>query len=217
MASPIHPMILSSVTWSRKLLSVCCLLLLLLPTDSRTFETTAAARALSDPPAEVSKSREKFTQDPQCQAYVAQFLNGTTDVKDECKALRYAFDDANCPARSSTMGTNEVMAILPAFLEITSSDPEMITSEDLITAILECCSSMERRIFQRCRDTEDEYAMTIVGIIMLVFFCALAKAALAYFEIGWGSRCMCLHSGGRIDFYDIQHARSEHGEKRFLL
>jgi hypothetical protein len=127
------------------------------------------------------------THDEVCRKYLLNFLNGTTDEKDECDGMKNAYAAANCEG--------DTQNILPSMIRKHHHNG---TDDDvLIDDYFEewkCCSSIYDYYTTHCQRPELA-SRKLLGIVAVLVICGLAMSLLRTFSVGWipdAAVCICV-------------------------
>lgn len=111
-----------------------------------------------------------------CKHYLQNFLNGTTDVHDQCEAFKNAFNAADC--KDDTFVPID-------FRERNHSGHDDMYIDDFFEN-WECCDSIERLYIRNCEETPGEYhSVRLLAIMLVMLVCAMIKACLKRAHVGW--------------------------------
>lgn len=124
------------------------------------------------------------TRDGVCKEYLMNFLNGTTDARDECAGMLNAYQAADCVDDSHTQSQNE-----PSFLKRRHRHPDgNITDDDvLIDDFIEnwaCCSSIYEYYTRHCHEPQLA-SYKLLGIVSVLIVCGLVKSLIRAFQVEW--------------------------------
>lgn len=99
--------------------------------------------------------------DSTCRQYLDNFLNDTTDLRDQCEALVNALTQAGCNSdlRTSANTTDDV-----------------VITDDLENRY--CCRGISKSYGKHCETQSDFAAEQLLGIVSVLVICGLAKSAL---------------------------------------
>ena len=119
---------------------------------------------------------DDLTRDDVCRDYLMNFLNGTTDAKDECQAMSRAWDVADCKDYSSGNDEN----IVRSFKKNNDGNSTKTNDDVLIDDAFEkweCCSSITDFYGKHCREQQLD-AFRLLSIVLVLIVCGLFKAAI---------------------------------------
>lgn len=109
------------------------------------------------------------TRDDVCKAYLMQFLNGTTDARDECEGMLNAYEAADCTDYNSGGGNS----FFPADNDDNRTDDDDVLIDDAYEA-WECCSSIYKYYTTHCHEPELA-SFQLLGIVFVLVLCGLVK------------------------------------------
>jgi NhaP-type Na+/H+ or K+/H+ antiporter len=148
-----------------------------------------------------SSSSSLQHQDETCRRYLVNFLNGTTDAKDECQGFRNAIQAADCSNKTKTATTTNVIGwylwdrlfgnsiqrhhhhhhLLNNGTITTDNDDVLI--EDAFEN-WECCTSITDFYEIHCAQQETSFdAFDMFGIVMVLVVCGFMKSMIRI--TGW--------------------------------
>jgi NhaP-type Na+/H+ or K+/H+ antiporter len=133
---------------------------------------------------------DDFTRDETCRKYLVNFLNGTTDARDECQAYMSAFQAADCKDDSNL----SFLDWLKSFF----TDGELgrkhrlpngtVVTDDVVIDDYyekwECCSSISEFYAKHCEEPTWD-AFQLLGIVAVLVTCGLVKSVIKYAGLGW--------------------------------
>jgi len=143
-----------------------------------------------------------------CKKYLFNFLNGTTDIRDECKGFKEAYKAADCAdqdegggvfggtasswsssSSSSFSGSNKNKN---KEMTLGKNDSSKDGDDMLIDDFLEnweCCDSIQRFYTRNCETSEgvmgDYHSVRLLAIMIVLLVCAMLKAMVKHANIGW--------------------------------
>eukprot|EP00934_Nitzschia_sp_Nitz4_P009393 Nitzschia sp. Nitz4//scaffold62_size106224//90486//92739//NITZ4_004370-RA/size106224-processed-gene-0.59-mRNA-1//-1//CDS//3329555898//9383//frame0 len=110
-----------------------------------------------------------------CREFVDKFLNGTTDLNDECLAMKAAFNTAGCKNASSTTIWNIIFEDAP---DVESADDDEWKPK--------CCDAIDKVFQSRCKETKGVYhSVRLLAIMLVLLVCTFIKAILKRAHIQW--------------------------------
>jgi NhaP-type Na+/H+ or K+/H+ antiporter len=142
-----------------------------------------------------------------CKEYLRNFLNGTTDAKDQCQAFYNAYKAAKC--------ADETHAILPTIPDhrdlgysSSSSTPSFFvfgelntdsniqkkkdnnkTDDDVVIDDFfenwECCDSIQSSYEKNCETAEGIQSIQLLGIMSVLLVCTMLKASMKAYNVHW--------------------------------
>lgn len=133
---------------------------------------------------------DDFTRDETCRKYLVNFLNGTTDAKDECQGFLNAWKAADCEDEShGTKGQAAWYFILDIFgLGKRHRAENGTVIDDVIIDDTyenwECCSSITDFYAKHCQQAElDSFKM--LAIVMVLVVCGCMKSLIRVAGLQW--------------------------------
>lgn len=120
------------------------------------------------------------TRDQTCREYLMNFLNGTTDAKDECDGMYNAWQAGDCTDESDMNGS---------FLSRKHrADNGTIIEDDVVIDDFyenwECCASISNFYNKNCKQPELD-SMKLCGIVLVLVICGLMKSLLRVVGAQW--------------------------------
>lgn len=140
---------------------------------------------------------DDVTRDDTCHDFLVNFLNGTTDAKDECQAMYKAWEVADCKDYKNDgkqRSLEEVASFLSSQddLEQSLEDPDNIanvTDDDIMIDDAferwECCSSISDFYSKHCSNESHFDAYKLLGIVLVLIVCGMMKSFLRIANIQW--------------------------------
>jgi len=114
-----------------------------------------------------------------CRNYLAEFLNGSTDARDECEGLENAYAGANC----SDPNPDGVIMI--------RDDSSNATDDNTIPVIddffeeFQCCQVINHYYSHRCLYHQRFASLSLLGIVAVLILSSLVKTAIQAFDLKW--------------------------------
>lgn len=115
------------------------------------------------------------TRSETCRNYLMNFLNGTTDARDECQAFYNAYREADC-AHETTHGV-----IFGAGNETDDRDPSI----DDFFQRWECCDSIKGYYNNHCEHDSGVHSLQLLGVMLVLLCCTMIKALLKTYNVHW--------------------------------
>lgn len=143
------------------------------------------------------------TRSETCKKYLYEFLNGTTDVNDECEAFKEAFEAADCKDDSHVNEWTNYReknegddAMIDDFFENWEVRDYLhihclhhLTAPNLclfLVTVAQCCESIDRIYQRNCRETAGEYhSVRLLAITLVMLVCTMIKALMKRAHIHW--------------------------------
>ena len=122
------------------------------------------------------------TESRTCKRYLRNFLNGTTDARDECQAFYSAYREADCAKETDT-----------DVLDFRNGGRNMLgnasTSDDVFIDDFfvnwECCDWIKDYYNNNCETDSGLHSLQLLGIMLVLLFCTMIKAVLKSWNIHW--------------------------------
>jgi ABC-type nickel/cobalt efflux system permease component RcnA len=125
-----------------------------------------------------SGNNDDETRDERCREYLVNFLNGTTDEKDECEGMKNAYEAADCEDSNS---------LLP-FIQKHNHHHHNTTDDDVMIddyfEAWRCCSSIYAHFTKHCQRPELA-SFKLLGIVSVLILCGLVMSLLKTFQVKW--------------------------------
>jgi Sodium/hydrogen exchanger family len=134
------------------------------------------------------------TRDETCRKYLVNFLNGTTDAKDECQGFLNAWKAADCRENKHvSAGEAKWFSFLHiiGFLEKRRhrSDNGTIVTDDVVIddyyEAWECCSSINDFYEKHCQRGAELDSFKMLGIVMVLVVCGCVKSLIKVVKLQW--------------------------------
>lgn len=143
---------------------------------------SAATDSISNVPDDIN---DDATRDGTCKEYLYNFLNGTTDAKDECDGMLNAFQAADCVDDKNIMkfyfGTNKHHKFHVFDDDNTTKDDKLI---DDYVENFECCSSIYTFYTKNCHPPQLA-SFRLLGIVGVLVICGLVKSLIHTVGLGF--------------------------------
>eukprot|EP00532_Pseudo-nitzschia_australis_P019519 CAMPEP_0168298782 /NCGR_PEP_ID=MMETSP0142_2-20121227/23875_1 /TAXON_ID=44445 /ORGANISM="Pseudo-nitzschia australis, Strain 10249 10 AB" /LENGTH=719 /DNA_ID=CAMNT_0008248253 /DNA_START=225 /DNA_END=2384 /DNA_ORIENTATION=+ len=114
-----------------------------------------------------------------CKRYLMNFLNGTTDARDQCQAFYNAYRVADC--------VHETHADI--FGVAITEDKNSSTTDDVgiddFFEHWECCDSIKAYYNNNCEHDSGVHSLQLLGVMLVFLFCTMVKAVLKSWNINW--------------------------------
>lgn len=117
---------------------------------------------------------DDITRDDVCRDYLMNFLNGTTDAKDECQAMSKAWEIADCVDYNHN--------VLRADQNATNTTDDLLIDDAFEK--WECCSTISDFYGKHCKE-EHLNASKLLGIVLVMVVCGWMKSLLRIANIRW--------------------------------
>mmetsp|Transcript_16656 Transcript_16656/g.38449 ORF Transcript_16656/g.38449 Transcript_16656/m.38449 type:complete len:732 (-) Transcript_16656:2548-4743(-) len=151
--------------------------------DHNRFSSTQMIyRSLTSIDEEQSIIDDDNTKSGICKRYLMNFLNGTTDAHDECQAFYNAYRVADCSEETHV-----------DFFGIEDDRESNWANTSMIDDVLiddffenwECCDSIKSYYNNNCESTSSLHSLQLLGVMLVLLFCTMAKAVLKSRNINW--------------------------------
>jgi len=147
------------------------------------------------PPAEQQQDAptidDDFTRDETCREYLVNFLNGTTDAKDECQGFYNAWKAADCQDDSNLSDLDVAWYFILDIFGIGRrhrNDNGTVVEDDVVIDDYyenwECCSSISDFYGKHCKQAELD-AFKLLGITLVLVVCGAAKSLIRVLNLRW--------------------------------
>ena len=136
-------------------------------------------------------TNDDFTRDEICRRYLLNFLNGTTDAKDECQGFYNAWKAADCQDDSHLSDLNMAWYFILDLVGLgrrhridngTVVDDDVIIDDEFEN--WECCSTITDFYSKHCQQPELD-AFKLFGIAVVLVVCSAAKSMLRITGLLW--------------------------------
>jgi len=134
---------------------------------------------------------DDITRDETCRKYLVNFLNGTTDAKDECQGFLNAWKAADCQDDSNLSDMEVawyfILDIFGLGRRHRSENGTILEDDVLIDDEFEnwsCCGSITDFYSKHCQQPELD-AFKLLGITMVIVICGAAKSMLRITGLQW--------------------------------
>ena len=129
-------------------------------------------------------SKPIVPKDRICRNYLAEFLNGSTDARDECEGLENAYAGANCsdpnPDRVTLIGYDSSNAT-----NVTDDDDGTTPVIDDFFEEFQCCQVINHYYSRRCLYHQRFASLSLLGIVAVLILSSLVKTAIQAFNLKW--------------------------------
>ena len=116
------------------------------------------------------------TRDDVCKEYLMNFLNGTTDAKDECQGMLNAYQAADCADDSKTA--------IVIFKHHNASEEDDVLIDDFYEA-WECCSSIYQYYTTHCGREPQLASYQLLGVVAVLVLCGFVKSLIRALRVEW--------------------------------
>jgi NhaP-type Na+/H+ or K+/H+ antiporter len=125
---------------------------------------------------------DDITRDQTCREYLMNFLNGTTDAKDECQGMYNAWQAGDCTDESVIFPVNSDLK------RKHRADNGTILEDDVLIDDFyenwECCSSISDFYDKHCQQPQLD-SMKLCGIVVVLVICGLMKSIIRLAGARW--------------------------------
>jgi hypothetical protein len=118
------------------------------------------------------------TRDETCREYLLNFLNGTTDERDECDGMKNAYTAADCADSNSLFPF-----VKKHHHHHHNGTDDDVMIDDYIEA-WQCCSSIFEYYNAHCQRPQLA-SFKLLGIVSVLVLCGLVMSLLKTFEVEW--------------------------------
>jgi hypothetical protein len=143
---------------------------------SRTLQSSLSLLQADEDPI-----TDDATRDDVCREYIKNFLNGTTDARDECDGMLHAYQAADCGDDDNAAGGVKLTR------RHRHSDGN-ITDDDVIIDDFyenwECCSSIYEYYTIHCHEPKLE-SFQLLGVVAVLVACGFVKSLIKTFRLEW--------------------------------
>ncbi|GKY99990.1 hypothetical protein MPSEU_000952500 [Mayamaea pseudoterrestris] len=149
-----------------------------LPSHATSHQTLLASGIDLKSAKEDGRIDDDITRDDACRNYLMNFLNGTTDFKDECTAMNKAYQVADCKdySQDATM-TSSIFSNQHDTLTKNSTENDDKLIDDAFEN-WECCSNINDYYGKHCRQDQSLDAVKLLGIVSVLVVCGLIKTLI---------------------------------------
>lgn len=164
---------------------------------------------------------DDFTRDETCRKYLVNFLNGTTDAKDECQGFRNAWKAADCQddghVTKSEATWYSIWNIIFDLRKRHRAENGTVVVDDVVIDDYyenwECCSSITDFYAKHCQQAELD-AFKMLGIFMVLVVCGFMKSLIRVAGMQWipdAGACIIVGSivGGLLRVINPEVVRDE--------
>lgn len=145
----------------------------------RILEQARGTDAVNDSPNQ--SIDDDITRDQTCREYLMNFLNGTTDAKDECQGMYNAWQAGDCTDESVIFSNTNLGRKHRV-------DNGTILEDDVLIDDFyenwECCSSISDFYDKHCQQPQLD-SMKLCGIVVVLVICGLMKSIIRLAGAQW--------------------------------
>ncbi len=145
-------------------------------TASVSVSSDARTRLLEQNVADGKEIDDDTTRDDVCKEYLMNFLNGTTDAKDECQGMLNAYQAADCADDSNTA--------VVVFKHHNASQEDDVLIDDFYEA-WECCSSIYQYYTTHCGREPQLASYQLLGVVAVLVLCGFVKSLIRALRVEW--------------------------------
>jgi NhaP-type Na+/H+ or K+/H+ antiporter len=134
---------------------------------------------------------DDFTRDETCRKYLVNFLNGTTDAKDECQGFYNAWKAADCQDDSHLTDHQVAWYFILDIFGLGKrhrAENGTVVEDDVVIDDYyenwECCSSITDFYAKHCQQAELD-AFKMLGIVMVLVVCGFMKSLIRVTGLRW--------------------------------
>lgn len=118
-----------------------------------------------------------------CKEYLYNFLNGTTDAKDECDGMLNAFQAADCVDDKNIFKFYFGKKHRAHVLDDDNTTQDDVLIDDYVENF-ECCSSIYSFYSKNCRPPQLA-SFRLLGIMGILVICGIVKSLIRTFQLEW--------------------------------
>jgi NhaP-type Na+/H+ or K+/H+ antiporter len=118
------------------------------------------------------------TRTETCKKYLYNFLNGTTDARDECQGMYNAYKAADCQDDTHV----DILGHKHHDKNGTLLDDDVLIDDFFEN--WECCGSISTYYQKNCQESE-LHSFRLLGIMLVLLVCTGIKAMLKFFAVHW--------------------------------
>mmetsp|Transcript_56617 Transcript_56617/g.115284 ORF Transcript_56617/g.115284 Transcript_56617/m.115284 type:complete len:767 (+) Transcript_56617:254-2554(+) len=118
-----------------------------------------------------------------CKSYLMNFLNGTTDARDECQAFYNAYRVADCADETNVDIFARKSSATTAVVGNTSTNDDVVIDDFFEN--WECCDSIKAYYNNNCENDSGLHSLQLLGVMLVLLFCTTIKAALKTWNVHW--------------------------------
>lgn len=151
-------------------------------TNVSTFSNDNVRLLLTQQESNVADAKEiddDTTRDDVCKEYLMNFLNGTTDAKDECQGMLNAYQAADCADDNSV---NSGVVTFNKHHNASQDDDVLI--DDFYEA-WECCSSIYQYYTTHCGREPQLASYQLLGVVAVLVLCGFVKSLIRALKVEW--------------------------------
>mmetsp|Transcript_28220 Transcript_28220/g.41689 ORF Transcript_28220/g.41689 Transcript_28220/m.41689 type:complete len:732 (-) Transcript_28220:551-2746(-) len=141
----------------------------------------------NDSPIDISD--DDAQHDDICRKYLLNFLNGTTDERDECDGMKNAYTAADCEDKKTRRRGLK-------HHHHNGTDDDVLIDDQF--EAWQCCSSIYKYYSQNCQRPELP-STKLLGVVIVFILCGLAMSLVRTFSIEWiPDAAVCILVGATV-------------------
>jgi hypothetical protein len=140
--------------------------------------SSTSSRLLEEEQDPTSTDDDDGTRTETCKKYLYNFLNGTTDARDECQGMYNAYKAADCQDDTHI----NILGHKHHDKNGTLLDDDVIIDDFFEN--WECCGSIRAYYEKNCQESE-LHSFRLLGIMLVLLVCTCIKAMLKRFAVHW--------------------------------
>jgi len=152
------------------------------PTAARLNPQKAFYRSLANVEEEPKTIDDDSTRSGICKQYLMNFLNGTTDARDECEAFYNSYRVADCADETHVDIFGIAIGGKDNVANKTAADDVVI---DDFFENWECCDSIKSYYNNNCENDSGLHSQQLLGVMLVLLFCTMIKALLKSWNVHW--------------------------------
>lgn len=128
---------------------------------------------------EATTITDDSTRDSVCKEYLMNFLNGTTDAKDECQGMLNAYQAADCADDKNT----GISVGRKHHHNDNSTDDDVLIDD--FYEHWECCNTIYEYYTRHCHEQPQLASYQLLGVVSVLLVCGFVKSLLRALKIEW--------------------------------
>lgn len=137
---------------------------------------------------------DDFQRDETCRRYLVNFLNGTTDAKDECQGFLNAWKAADCKDEKHVKSESEAVwvSFFNLFFDLgrrhRAANGTVVTDDVVMDDYVEkweCCGSIADFYEKHCQHSTQLDAFKMLGIVSVLAVCGFVKSLIRVAKLQW--------------------------------
>jgi NhaP-type Na+/H+ or K+/H+ antiporter len=145
---------------------------------AHTSSSSTSSRWLEVEEQDPTSTDDDETRTETCKKYLYNFLNGTTDARDECQGMYNAYKAADCQDDTNI----NILGHKHHDKNGTLLDDDVVIDDFFEN--WECCGSISIYYEKNCQESE-LHSFRLLGIMLVLLVCTCIKAMLKRFAVHW--------------------------------